>query len=206
MSLTRDSFFWESFTNHIQRSIQAAGLLEQMLASPKDAQELYKQLHDLEHNGDSITREVVLELHKTWITPLDRDAIHSLITTLDDVLDYIDAAAGRFTLYELDPVRPEAIEMAVLATKGCQEAARALALLKDMKNAPTILEICTQLNRIESDTDKIYRRALTSLFKDEPKGTIYIMKWRDIFDSLEAVSDRLEDISDIMESVVLEHS
>jgi uncharacterized protein Yka (UPF0111/DUF47 family) len=81
-----------------------------------------------------------------------------------------------------------------------------LALLKDMKNAPTILEICTQLNRIESDTDKIYRRALTSLFKDEPKGTIYIMKWRDIFDSLEAVSDRLEDISDIMESVVLEHS
>src|SRR6188474_2283786 len=110
--LTRDKVFWSAFAAHTRCTVQAAALLTEMLEDPSKAPELSKRINTLESEGDTITRDTVLALHQTWITPLDREEIHALITRLDDILDFIDAAGDKFALYEIKETRPEAVELA----------------------------------------------------------------------------------------------
>lgn len=205
MALTRDAIFWDSFAAHAERSVRAAVLLEQMLATPAEAPRIYRQIGELEGEGDKITHDVVSALHKTWITPLDRDAIHGLISSLDDVLDYIDAAAERFSLYEVMEARPEALEMARILSAAVRDVHKAVTALPKLKDAESILELCVSINQHESAADSVYRRALARLFK-ERGDPLDVMKWRDIFESLETAADRTEDVADIIEGVVLEHA
>jgi len=205
MSLTRDAVFWQAFTSHAERSVSAAKLLEEMLASPAEAEPKWRQIRDLEHEGDHITHETVKVLHQTWITPLDRDSIHELISKLDDVLDFIDAAAERIVLYEIREVRPEAREMARTLTASCVEMQKGVAALTKIKNPQAILDVCVTINKYENEADGIFRSALARLFK-EGGDPLDVMKWRDIFESLEIATDRLEDVANIIEGIVLEHA
>ncbi len=205
MALTRDKFFWESFSAHIECTERAVALLAELLGGPEHAAILYERIHDIEHEGDKITREVVQALHKTWITPLDRDAIHGLITCLDTVLDEVDACAVRFSLYEITEIRPEARAVVELMRRSIQIARPAIDNLTNMKESAHTLELCSQLNQLESQADRVYREAVARLFK-EATDPILAMKWRDIFDALEAVHDSIENVADIIEGIVLEHS
>ena len=205
MSLTRDALFWNSFRSHAEKSVKAVALLEEMLANPREAQALYRKIGALEGEGDTITREVVQALHRTWITPLDREAIHALISKLDDVLDYIDACAERVALYEIVEVRPEAREMMSIIAKAVNEVDQAVRGLTNMKDAARILDLCSSVNKHESACDSLYRLAVARLFK-ERGDPIELMKWRDIFDSIESACDRLEDVADIIEGIILEHA
>jgi uncharacterized protein len=204
MALTRDDEFWSAFSGHAQRTKEATGLLVQILEHPDQAQALGQKISDLEHEGDRIIHGTVLALHQTWITPLDREYIHGLISRLDDVLDLVDSASDRCVLYQLHSVRPEAIEIAKILHLACAEIERAMGLLRNMKDVKPLLELCHKINRHEHDADTIFRRALARLF-NERTDPLEVMKWRDIFDALESATDRAEDVANIIEGIALEH-
>ncbi len=204
MALTRDKEFWSAFTGHAQLTVRAAQLLVEMLEHPERRQQLVQEVSDLEHEGDKITHDTVLALHQTWITPLDREDIHSLISRLDDVLDFVDAAADRVALYEIELARPEAVDLAKLLAISCGELERATVLLQNMKDAKALLALCMHVNRQEHDADQIFRRALARLFNERTEP-LELMKWRDILEALETATDRCEDVANIIEGIVLEH-
>ncbi|MEY4513490.1 MAG: hypothetical protein RLZZ450_5612 [Pseudomonadota bacterium] len=204
MALTRDKEFWNAFTGHSQLTVRAAGLLVEMLEHPARRQRLVQEISDLEHEGDKITHDTVLALHQTWITPLDRESIHGLISRLDDVLDFVDAAADRIALYEIELARPEAIDIARILLLSCSEIERAMGMLQNMKDAKPLLALCMHVNRHEHDADQIFRRGLARLF-NERTDPLELMKWRDILESIETATDRAEDVANIIEGIVLEH-
>jgi uncharacterized protein len=204
MALTRDKEFWSAFKDHAALSMRASALLVEMLESPESRQRLVQEVSDLEHQGDKITHDTVLALHQTWITPLDRDAIHGLVSRLDDVLDFIDAAADRVALYQMESQRPEAIELAKILVMSCSEIARAMSLLQDMKEARSLLALCQQVNKHEHDADLVFRRGLARLFNERTEP-LELMKWRDILEAIETATDRAEDVANIIEGIVLEH-
>ena len=204
MPLTRDDEFWSAFKGHAGCSTRAAALLIEILEHPERAQTLGQQIADLEHQGDRITHDTVLALHQTWITPLDREDIHGLVSRLDDVLDLIDSASDRFALYKLKEGRSEAIELAKILHVSCTDIERAMGMLHNMKDVKPLLQLCRQINQQEHDADSVFRRGLARLF-DEQTDPLELMKWRDIFDALETATDRAEDVANIIEGIVLEH-
>jgi predicted phosphate transport protein (TIGR00153 family) len=204
MALTRDKEFWSAFKDHAALSVRASALLVQMLENPEARERLVQEVSDLEHQGDKITHDTVLALHQTWITPLDRDAIHGLVSRLDDVLDFIDAAADRVALYHMESQRPEALEIAKILQSSCAEIARAMGLLQDMKEARELLALCQQVNKHEHDADLVFRRGLARLFNERTEP-LELMKWRDILEAIETATDRAEDVANIIEGIVLEH-
>jgi predicted phosphate transport protein (TIGR00153 family) len=205
MALTRDKVFWTAFTEHAQQTTQAAKLLIEMLEHPDRRESLAAQIKELEHKGDQITHDTVHALHQTWITPLDREEIHGLISRLDDVLDFIEAAGDRIALYQIKETRPEAIELAKALLASAEEIARAVSMLTDLKNPKPLLQLCVEINKHEHDADMIFRQALARLF-NEPNDPVEVMKWRDILDALETATDRAEDVANIIEGIVLEHA
>ncbi len=205
MALTRDAVFWNAFSSLTEKTIAATEQLRQALAEPQRAAELAKKIKEIEHEADTVTHEVVQALHQTWITPLDREEIHALITGLDDVLDFVDAAADKIALYEIHDVRSEAVELVDSITACNSDLAKAVDGLKNIKNPDPLLELCRSINRHEHEADAIFRRGIARLFK-ERADPLEVMKWRDILESMETATDRAEDVANIIEGIVLEHS
>ncbi|WP_437492366.1 DUF47 family protein [Sorangium sp. So ce1014] len=205
MGLTRDAVFFDALANHAQRSVAASELLLEMLDRPADAPALSKRISDLEDEGDKITHGCLAALHQTWITPLDREEIHALITRLDDVLDCIDAASVRLVLFEVGDTLPEARQLAQAVVDSCTVTSSAVQSLRDLKRQPHLLELCVEINKLENTADGHYRTALAALFK-KGNDPLLVMKWRDIYDLLESATDRCEDVANIIEGIVLEHA
>ena len=206
MGLVRDAFFFDAFNNHVALSVQASRLLVEMVDNLSDAASYATRIKDLEHDGDKITHDCVAALHQTWITPLDREYIHALVSRLDDMLDLIDAASQRILLFELTEPAQECRELGEALLGLClavEDAVRSLGNLK--KNGKRLLELCIEINQQENKADLIYRTALSRLFKFE-KDPMLVMKWRDIYDQLENATDVCEDVANIIEGVVLEHA
>jgi uncharacterized protein len=200
-----DRAFYQAFEKHAARIVQAARLLEEILKSPERAIELAKQVHDEEHAGDKITHDTIARLHKTWITPLDRADIHSLITSLDDVLDLIEAVAERIALYKIASSPPFATELIETLVQAVEAVDKAVRLLPSVKRPKEMLDLCVEINRLENVADQRYRQALATLF-DGGFDALHVLKWRDIIESLEAATDRCEDVANILEGIVLEYA
>lgn len=205
MAMTRDRVFFEAFTDHAARSVAASKLLVEMLDHLDEARAYADKIKELEHEGDRITHTCIAALHQTWITPLDREEIHALITQLDDVLDAIEAASERFALFEITDARDEARELSQWLVASCEAMHLAVGSLRDLKHPQKVLELCVEINKHENTADGCYRRGISGLFKHE-KDPVVIMKWRDIYDYLEEATDRCEDVANTIEGVVLEHA
>jgi uncharacterized protein len=206
MALTRDDVFFNAFNTHAAKSVEASKLLVEMLEDIRKAPELSKRIKDLEHQADKITHDCVAALHQTWITPLDREEIHALITRLDDVLDSIEAASERVILFEIDDVTPEGLELAKAVIASCEATLSAVQLLRDVsKQSQKLLSLCVEINKHENTADLRYRTAIAKLYKSG-SDPLLVMKWRDIYDHLETATDRCEDVANIIEGVVLEHA
>ncbi|WP_437971393.1 DUF47 family protein [Sorangium sp. So ce260] len=205
MGLTRDAVFFDALANHAQRSVAASELLLEMLDRLDDAPALAKRISDLEDEGDKITHGCLAALHQTWITPLDREEIHALITRLDDVLDCIEAASVRIVLFEVGSALPEARQLAQAVVDSCTVMSSAVQSLRDLKRQPNLLALCVEINKLENVADGHYRTALAALFK-KGNDPLLVMKWRDIYDLLENATDRCEDVANIIEGIVLEHA
>ena len=152
-----------------------------------------------------ITHHCVEALHKTFITPIERDDIYRLITKMDDIMDFVEAASERIALYEIKDMTPEVKDLADVLVRAAEEVAHACSLLRNMKNAEAIIKDCIDINRLENEADAILRNAVARLFKEE-KDPITIIKWKEVYEHLENATDRCEDVANIIEGVVLEHA
>lgn len=201
----RDEVFFQAFTEHATRSVEAATLLLDMLEHPERKERLALDIGEKESSGDRITHDTVKRLHETWITPLDRYDIHGLISKLDDVLDLVEAVSERLVLFEITKVRSTALELARVLLKCCEDVQRAMLLLPKLTaKGKELLDICVEINRLENEADAIYRRGIAELFHNG-NDPFEVMKWRDILDTLEDATDRCEDVANIVEGVVLEY-
>jgi predicted phosphate transport protein (TIGR00153 family) len=200
-----DRSFYEAFERHAAKIVEAGKLISQMAREPHRAVELAQAIKDVENAGDKITHETIARLHKTWITPIDRADIHSLISALDDVLDLIEAASERVALYEVKELPEFVVPLADSLQQATVAVDQAIKLLPQVKQPKEMLVLCIEINRLENVADNAYRHGLATLFKGG-FDAIEVMKLRDIIDNLESATDRCEDVANILEGIVLEYA
>jgi uncharacterized protein len=200
-----DRTFYDAFERHSGRIVEAGALIAQVVRSPERAVEIARAVKEAEDAGDKITHETIARLHKTWITPIDRADIHSLITALDDVLDLIEAVSERVALYEVKQLPEFVVNLADTLKAATVAVDQAIKLLPQVKQPKEMLVLCIEINRLENEADDAYRRGLATLFRGG-YDAIEVMKWRDIIDNLESATDRCEDVANILEGIVLEYS
>lgn len=201
--IPKEEKFFVLFKELARNIVEGARLFKEMLddfADPVASQKLIKQI---EHNGDILTHDIVKKLNKSFVTPLDREDIYALSGALDDILDLIDSLAQRFVMYNVDQPTPAAQEMAFLILKACQSLEAAIALLGG--NLEQINRYCVEVNSLENEADRVCREAISRLF-DEEKDPIQLIKWKEIYETLERVCDKCEDAVNILESVVLKNA
>ena len=202
--LPRETNFFDFFDKHAQLSIEAAREFQSLVTTAANIESKAKRIAEIEGQADTVTHQCVEALHRTFITPIDRNDIHRLITRLDDVLDLIEGAAERIVLYKLVEMPQEIRDLTDVLVRSTEEVAQAVQGLRSMKSADTVRRICIDINRLENEADSILRNAIARLFENE-KNAITVIKWKEIYETLENATDRCEDVANIIEGVVLEH-
>ena len=200
----KETDFFGMFEKAALNLHNGAALLVEMMEDFSTSEAKAKAIYDVEQEGDMLTHEVMRRLNKTFLTPIDREDIHALVSRLDDVLDLIWASADRATLFKLKESTPEAVELSKTILRTTEIITKALSNLKD-KEYSYIQEHCIEINRLENAADKIYREALVKLFNDV-KDPILVIKWKDVYEHLEDATDTCEDVANILESIVLKHA
>ena len=203
--LPRKTNFFDLFDQHTLVTSQALTAFIDLVGPGADRVACAQRVKALEHQADTITHSCHEALHTTFITPIERDSIFRLIGVLDDIIDNVDAASERIVLYKLQVMRPEVREMADVLVRCMVEIRGAVAALRSMKNAKQILRACVAINGLENEVDALLRSALARIFEEE-RDPLTVIKWKEIFESLEEASDRCEDAAQIIEGVVLEQA
>jgi uncharacterized protein len=202
--LPREGRFFDYFNEHAGHAVLAAAELKALLADLSDLEARRRNIERHEKQADQITHHTMQLLHQTFITPLDRDEIHQLITTMDDVLDLIEDIAQCLFLYDVRAVTPEAQRLADICVACTEKVRDAVAKLESMDNADAILKLCAEIDRLEADADYVMRSAMAKLFREEPDAK-EIIKQKEIYQLLESVTDKCEDIANLIEGIVLEN-
>jgi predicted phosphate transport protein (TIGR00153 family) len=202
--LPREGRFFDYFNEHAAHAVLAAGELKALLADLSDLEVRRRNIERHEKQADQITHHTMQLLHQTFITPLDRDEIHQLITTMDDVLDLMEDIAQCLFLYDVRAVTPEAQRLAEICVACTEKMRDAVAKLESMDNADAILKLCAEIDRLEADADYVMRSAMAKLFREEPDAK-EIIKQKEIYQLLESVTDKCEDIANLIEGIVLEN-
>jgi predicted phosphate transport protein (TIGR00153 family) len=203
--MPREGKFFDLFNAHAERIVEGARELAAMMSRFDELESHAQRIDGAERAADKITHETITLLHRTFITPFDRDQIHSLITSMDDILDLIQDVAESIALYDLRAVTPEAKQLAEICQQSCDRVKGAVALLTNLKDPQAILKSCEEIDRLESDADRVMRAAMSKLFRDE-NDLKQVMKLRVIYDLLESITDRCEDVANVIEGIVIENS
>jgi predicted phosphate transport protein (TIGR00153 family) len=206
--IPREGKFFDLFDQHAALIAQGGRDLARLMENYSDAklrQASIEAIDRAERSADKITHETVLLLHKTFVTPFDRESIHGLITRMDDILDLTQDVAESAMLYDLQRITPEAHQLAELNQMCCDRVRSAIGMLNDMGNAEAILKICNEIDQLESDSDRVMRSAMSRLFRDEA-DVRQVIKLKAIYELLESVSDKCEDVANLIEGVVLENA
>ena len=200
--IPREEKFYDDFRAMADQLRAGARLLEEMLAGdPPDADRVH-EVKETEHKCDFLTHEIIQRLNKTFVTPMDREDIHALARTLDDVMDAIDDAAALIPLYRIDHIRSGAREMARVISAQADELRKAMDALESRHAA--VLDHVVEINRLENEADRIHMQAIGKLF-DEERDAITLVKWKEIFDRLEDATDAAEDVANLLENVVVKN-
>jgi uncharacterized protein len=203
--MPRQGRFFELFNQQAELVVQGSRELCAILAKPeRDARHAYN-IETIEKRADKVARAGMELLHKTFITPLDREEIHQLITSVDDIIDILEDTAQLLFLYDVREVTAEAHKLADINYACTQKVQSVIAMLSDMKNASAVLAACDEIDRYESEADHVMRAAIAKLFRDEA-DVRQLIKLRTIYEHLEAVTDACEDVANIVEGIVLENS
>ncbi|KAF3999390.1 DUF47 domain-containing protein [Glaciimonas immobilis] len=197
--------FFELFNQHAELCVKGAKEMVALMTNFDDLEIRVHAIESIEKQADKITYAAIDMLHKTFITPIDRDDIHKLITRMDDILDLLEDAAQTISLYDIKAITPEAKRLAELCLACAEKVKAAVALLHNMDNSTKILEICAEIDRLESDADHVMRAAMSKLFRDEPDVRTLI-KLKAIYEILETVTDRCEDVANIIEGIIVENA
>ena len=205
--MPREGQFFTLFNDHAALVVQGGRELFELLQEYDNVLgggARISRIEESEHKADRVRRDAVELLHKTFVTPFDRDVIHRLISRMDDILDLIQDTAESLVLYDIQHLTPEAIHLANLVQICCERVQSAVVLLSSMKNAKEILKISEDIDGLESDADRVMRSAISKLFRDE-RDDRQLIKLKAVYELLEATTDKCQDVSNVIEGVVLEN-
>jgi hypothetical protein len=202
--LPRDQRFFDLFTDHARLTTDAAGHLVTLLTAPaEDRDTLVDIIKTLERRADDITHEVITRIDKSFITPIDREDIHVLASRLDDVIDNIDGIARRSQIFRLGTAPEGAVRLAETIRKTCEMLLEGVRLLSSGKSKP-VMALCAEVTRYEKVGDTLYHDWLAKLFA-ENTDAVHLIKWKEIYDSLEKTLDKAEDVANVLESIAIKH-
>ena len=203
--IPRESKFFDLIEGSAQNMVKAAQGLKELVNNWEDVGQKVAAINELEHCGDSITHEIIAQLHRTFVTPFDREDIALLTQTMDDVVDFIHDATNAMLIYKIEGATDRAKEMADIIVQAAVEIEKAVPHLRNRSELQQVLPHCVELNRLENMADQAYRSALGELF-DDSSDLAYIIKWREIYEHMESVADRCEDVANVLEGVALKHA
>lgn len=207
--MPREGKYFDLFNSHAALIVEGgkalSGLIGALVDEPERAIKYAEKIDELERQADEITHSTLAQLHTSFITPFDRDEIHQLINSMDDILDNIQDVAESMALYDIQRAPPEARALAEVTEQCCGRVQSLVKLLNSMDNAPEILRYCHEINQLESDADRMLREAMSKLFREEP-DVRQVLKLKEIYEILESVSDRCKDVAGTVEAIVLENS
>ena len=203
--LPRENRFFELFEESAQNMVKASQILKEMLTTWEFVGERVAEITELEHVGDTITHQIMAQLNRTFVTPFDREDIALLAHTLDDVTDFIHAAADAMLIYKVEGPTRRAKELSEIIIQAASEIERAIPHLRRRVELKQISRYCVEINRLENMADRVFRAAMAELF-DDTVDIAQVIKWREIYEHLEAATDRCEDVADVLEGVALKHA
>ncbi len=203
--IPKEMIFFDLFEEAAKNAHQGAVALVDLLEDFRNVPEKVKRIKDIEHAGDKITHTTIEKLNQTFITPLDREDIHELICRHDDIIDLIDSAVARMHLYKIDKPTEDAKALARVLVKATHIIIELLPKMRNLKLSSSLLQDCIAIHTQENEGDRIQQHALASLFENG-QDPIYIIKWKDIYEELEAATDRCEDVANVIESIVLKNA
>jgi uncharacterized protein len=204
--LPKEGRFFDLFNAHAAQIVRAARELKALMEHYEAREQHARIIDEAEHAADRITAEAIRLLHKTFITPIDRDQIHQLVNAMDDICDLIQDTTETLSLYDVRSITPETATLADIALKCCERVKDVVELLGSRKHSfEGIMKTCEEIDRLESDADRVMRAAVSRLFRDE-QDVREIIKMKAIYELLEAITDRCLDVANLAEGVSLEHS
>ena len=209
--LPKEGNFFELFNQHADRIVDAARAFSNLVANYNDVhlREKYnRDVDNAEHAADRVTQEVNRLIHTTFITPIDREQIHALINLMDDVADLIQDSAETMALYDVRHMTEEIVRLTDISVKCCERVRDAVSLLDkiaDHSTADAALKTCEEIDRLESDADRVMRSAMSKLFREEP-DVREVIKLKAIYELLETITDKCEDVANLIEGIILENS
>ncbi|MBN1367229.1 MAG: DUF47 domain-containing protein [Dehalococcoidales bacterium] len=203
--MPREYKFYDLFEQGASNIVRASLKLKELVDNWQNVEALVAEITEIEHHGDSITHQVMAQLHRTFITPFDREDISLLAGSIDDVADFIQSAADAMLVYKVDRPKPHALELTDIIVKSAQEVEQAVTQLRRPGEYKHMLERCVEINRLENMADRVYRTALGGLFEGET-DIRDVIKWREIYEHLESATDRCEDVADVLEGVALKNA
>ena len=202
--LPKEYNFYDYFERHIAISKSISEILIQLSEGKIELEACAKQIREMENQADKITHECTEALHKTFITPIERTDIFTLIKRLDDITDNMESAVSRMSLYEVKEIRPETREVADILVSQIKALEIAIKGLRNIKNSDAIKEQCIRVRELESIGDKAFRRGLQRLFRET--DAVVIIKWKEIMERFEKAIDRCEDVANVIESVLIDNA
>jgi len=197
--------FFSYFTEHAALILQGAVELKALMDNVGESESRARNIKAIETKADTVTHDTIQLLHKTFITPIDRDEIHRLITRMDDILDLMEDVSHAVFLYDIRKIPDEAKRLAEICIACAEKVKAAVELLNNMSNAERIMKTCAEIDRLETDADQVLRAAMAKLFRNEP-DTRELIKLKEIYEHLETVTDKCEDVANIIEGIVIENS
>ena len=204
--LPREGRFFDLFNAHAAQIVRAAHALKALMENYADREQYARLVDDAEHAADRITAETIRLLHKTFITPLDRDHIHQLVNAMDDICDLMQDTTETLTLYDIRAITPETQRLADIGVKCCERVKDVVELLGRREgDFEAILKTCEEIDRLESDADRVMRSAVSRLFREE-QDVRELIKMKAIYELLEAITDRCLDVANLAEGISLENS
>ncbi|HUR38334.1 MAG TPA: DUF47 family protein [Planctomycetota bacterium] len=203
--IPKEMVFFDLFDEAAKNAHQGALALAALLDDYTNVAEKVKKIKDIEHAGDKITHTTIEKLNQTFITPIDREDIHRLISRIDDILDMIDTAVNRMYLYKIDKPTEDAKALARVLVKATKIIIDLVSKMRNLKLSSSLLQDCIEIHTQENEGDRIEQHALASLFENG-QDPIYVIKWKDIYEELEAATDRCEDVANVIEGIVLKNA
>ena len=203
--LPRQSKFFDLFEESARNMVRASQTLKTMIDTWEVIDGRVAEITELEHAGDTITHQIIAQVHRTFVTPFDREDIALLAHTMDDVTDFIHAAADAMLIYKIDQASQRAKELASIIVEATAEIERAVGELRRRVDLKQILGRCVEINRLENMADRVFRAAMAELF-DDAMDITQVIKWREIYEHMESATDRCEDVANVLEGVALKHA
>ncbi|HTS16911.1 MAG TPA: DUF47 family protein [Verrucomicrobiae bacterium] len=197
--------FFRSFDQAADHAVRAAELLLKLTEQYADADPIARELNAIEHDCDDVTHRTMEQLNKSFITPLDREDIHMMALRIDDVVDLTNAAANRLAFFGIQKPTQHAVNLAKQIVRGCEKLAQAVHGMRSARNYEQVMRDCITVHEVENAADDILHVALTELFATE-KNAIEVIKWKDIYETMEKITDRLEDVANVLQGVIVKMS